>query len=314
MRAVVTGGAGFIGSHLVERLIADGADAILVLDDLSSGSEQNLSAVRGAVDLSRVDAGDAAVAGLMETFRPELVCHLAAQPSVVVSVRDPILDARINVVALLNVLQASAAAGARKALFSSSGGTVYGDPDPSALPVPETHIGLPSSPYGITKRVAHDYLAFYRSVHGLQFTALALSNVYGPRQDPHGEAGVVAIWSEKMLAGQPCVVFGDGDQTRDFVYVADVVDAFARAATAGDGEVINIGTGLQTSVNELYAAMAKALNVEAPPVYQDPRPGELRHIALDVGKAARLLDWRPATPLAAGVAETTAWFAQKARA
>ncbi|MGH2403208.1 MAG: NAD-dependent epimerase/dehydratase family protein, partial [bacterium] len=211
MRALVTGGAGFIGSHLVERLIADGADAVLVVDDCSSGTRENLSGAAGAISLEVLDAGDPALAALAASFRPEAVFHCAAQPSVVVSVRDPMLDARINVLATLNVLEASAAAGARTVVFASSGGTVYGDPDPSALPVPETYSGTPSSPYGITKKVTHDYLSFYNAVHGIDYTVLALSNVYGPRQDPHGEAGVVAIWSQRMIRGEQCVVFGDGE-------------------------------------------------------------------------------------------------------
>ncbi|HEX9695524.1 MAG TPA: NAD-dependent epimerase/dehydratase family protein [Actinomycetota bacterium] len=312
VRAIVTGGAGFIGSHLVERLLTDGAE-VLVLDDLSSGDAANLAGATGPMTLETVDAGSDAARAIIAGFGPDLVYHLAAQPSVVVSVRDPMLDARINVMALLSVLEASAGSGARKVVFSSSGGTVYGDPDPSALPVPETYVGLPSSPYGITKRVAHDYLAFYNRVHAIEFTALALSNVYGPRQDPHGEAGVVAIWSQKMLAGEECVVFGDGEQTRDFVYVADVVDAFARAAEAGDGEIVNVGTGVQTSVNELYRTMAASLGVNAQPRRDDARPGELRHIALDVSKAASVLGWKPETSLADGIATTTAWFSRQAR-
>ena len=309
----MTGGAGFIGSHLVDRLLSSGASNLLVIDDLSSGNMRNLSGASGRIEVEAVDAGSERARDIVKDFRPEVVYHMAAQPSVVVSVRDPMLDARINVLALLNVLEGAAEAGARKAVFSSSGGTVYGDPDPSVLPVPETYVGLPTSPYGITKRVAHDYLVFYRSVRGLDFTALALSNVYGPRQDPHGEAGVVAIWSEKMLAGEECVLFGDGEQTRDFVYVADVVDAFARAADAGGGEVINIGTGVQTTVNDLYKAMAASLGVGVPPRHADARPGELRHIALDVSKAAAALGWKPTTTLADGVAATTAWFAERAR-
>jgi UDP-glucose 4-epimerase len=307
MRSIVTGGAGFIGSHLVERLLADGHE-VLVVDDLSSGKPENLpsEAVFEPLDIRNVELG-----AKVASFRPEILFHLAAQPSVVVSVRDPVLDAQVNVVGAINVLEAAATSGARKVVFSSSGGTVYGDPPPEAIPVPETYTGLPTSPYGISKRVTHDYLAFYKTVREMDFTALALSNVYGPRQDPHGEAGVIAIWSELMLAGQDCPLFGDGEQTRDFVFVSDVVDAFARAATSGGGEIVNIGTGIQTSVNELYRAMAKALGVDREPAYKPARPGELRHIALDITKAERLLGWKPGVLLTDGIATTTSWFAER---
>lgn len=308
VRAIVTGGVGFIGSHVADRLLAEGADAVLVLDDLSSGKPANLN--RNAA-LEQVDIRDERIADVMKAFGPEVIFHLAAQPSVVVSVREPSLDASVNVLGTLNVCEAAVAAGARKVVFASSGGTVYGDPDPASLPVPETYTGLPTSPYGITKRVAHDYLAFYKTVHGLDFTALALSNVYGPRQDPHGEAGVVAIWSELMLAGKECLLFGDGKQTRDFVYVTDVASAFVKAAAHGGGEVINIGTGVQTSVNDLYGLMAASLQIQAPPSYREARPGELRHIALDIEKAARLLSWKPVVAMPDGIAATTSWFAEK---
>ncbi len=312
MRALVTGGAGFIGSRLVEQLVDEGAEAVLVLDDLSSGSEENLAGVAGVVDLERFSIDDPKAGELIAGFAPEVVFHLAAQPSVVVSVRDPLLDARINVLGTISVCQAAAGAAARKIVFASSGGTVYGEPDPTDLPVDESYAGTPTSPYGITKKVVHDYLAFFKAVHGLDYTALALSNVYGPRQDPHGEAGVVAIWSRRMLAGDECLLFGDGEQTRDFVYVADVADAFARAATRGDGELINIGTAVQTTVNELYATIAKSLSVDRPAHYEPARAGELRHIALDVSKAKQMLDWEPRTPLAEGIPLTTAWFAERA--
>jgi UDP-glucose 4-epimerase len=193
-------------------------------------------------------------------------------------------------------------------VFASSGGTIYGDPDPSQLPIKESQPQQPLSPYGVAKKVVGDYLYAYRELHNLEFTALALSNVYGPRQDPHGEAGVVAIYAGRLLAGQPCTVFGDGAQTRDFVYVDDVVDAFARAAVRGGGLVINIGTGHETSVHELYQTMARGAGVTAPPVYAPGRPGELRRNSLSPGRAAIHLGWKPWTSLSEGTGAVLDYF------
>jgi UDP-glucose 4-epimerase len=223
-------------------------------------------------------------------------------------VARPAFDAEVNVVGSLRVIEGARAGGARKVVFASSGGTIYGDPDPSALPVDELHSQHPISPYGVAKKVVGDYLHAFRVLHGLDSTALALANVYGPRQDPHGEAGVVAIFAGKLLAGEPCTVFGDGEQTRDFVYVDDVVDAFARAASRGGGVLANIGTGVETSVNELYAAMAAAAGVDDPPVYEAPRAGELARSSLNPGLAGRELGWSPATSLAEGTAAVLDWF------
>jgi UDP-glucose 4-epimerase len=193
-------------------------------------------------------------------------------------------------------------------VVASSGGTIFGEPDAASLPVDENHPQHPVSPYGVAKKVVDDYLFCYRVLHGLDFTALALANVYGPRQDPNGEAGVVAIFAGRLLAGQPCTVFGDGEQTRDFVYVADVVDAFVRAADTASGLLLNIGTGVETSVNELYAAMASAAGVDAAPVRAPARQGELARSALDPTLAGKELDWRPRTELSTGTAEVLDWF------
>jgi len=223
-------------------------------------------------------------------------------------VADPALDARINVLGAINVLEGARRAGARKVVFASSGGTIYGEPAPSELPVKETHPQQPLSPYGVAKRVVTDYLHVYRELHSLEFTSLAMANIYGPRQDPHGEAGVVAIFAGLLLAGKPCTVFGDGKQTRDFVYVDDAVDAFVRAADRGSGLLCNIGTGVETSVNELYREMAAAAGVEAPAVHAPARPGELARSALDPSRAALHLGWEPWTDLATGVTEVLRWF------
>jgi len=311
MRALVTGGAGFIGSTLVDRLLAEG-HAVDVIDDLSSGSLANLADARANRDhelkLHQIDVRDPAVVELIARRQPEVVFHLAAQADVRVSVARPVFDAEVNVIGSLNVIEGARQAGARKVVFASSGGTIYGEPSPADLPVKESHPQHPISPYGVAKKVVTDYLFAYRTLHGLEFTSLALANVYGPRQDPHGEAGVVAIFARLLLEGKPCTIFGDGRQTRDFVYVDDVVDAFVRAADRGSGLTCNIGTGVETSVNELYATMAAAAGVDEPPIHAPARPGELARSALDPTRAGIHLGWEPWTDLRTGVTEVLTWF------
>jgi UDP-glucose 4-epimerase len=308
---LVTGGAGFIGSNLVDRLLAEG-HSVDVIDDLSTGSLANLSAARSdpghQLTFHQLDVRSSDVGELIVRRHPDVVFHLAAQADVRVSVARPVFDAEINILGSLQVIEGARAAGASKVVFASSGGTIYGDPDPSQLPVKESHSQQPLSPYGVAKKTVGDYLFAYRELHNLEFTALALSNVYGPRQDPHGEAGVVAIFAGRLLAGQPCTIFGDGGQTRDFVYVDDVVDAFARAAVRGGGLVINIGTGRETSVNELHDTMARGAGVSPNPVYAPARPGELRRSSLDPGRAAIHLGWKPWTGLAEGTGAVLDYF------
>jgi len=313
MRALVTGGAGFIGSAVVDRLAAEG-HSVDVVDDLSTGSEANLEDARaaGEVTLHEQDIAEEGTEELIGGARPEVVFHLAAQADVRVSVSDPVRDARVNVIGTLRVLEGARQGGAGKVVFASSGGTIYGEPDPSALPVDESHPQHPVSPYGVAKKVGTDYLGAYRALHGIDFTSLALSNVYGPRQDPFGEAGVVAIFAGHLLAGDRCTVFGEGEQTRDFVYVADVADAFVRAATAGGGSVLNIGSGHETSVNRLYELMAAAAGVSDPPEYAPARPGELDRSALDPSRAKDVLGWAPATSLEDGIARVLDWFRERA--
>ncbi len=309
MRVLVTGGAGFIGSALVERLLAEGWD-VDVVDDLSTGSLPNLAEARAQrtprCTFQRLDVRSAGMIELMAHRKPELVFHLAAQASVTVSVADPALDADVNVVGSLRVLEGARAAGARKVVFAGSGGTLYGTPQ--TIPTPETHPQHPVSPYGVSKKAVVDYLHYYREVHELDYTVLALANVYGPRQDPHGEAGVVAIFAGKLLAGQTPTIYGDGKQTRDFVFVEDVADAFVRAADQGGGLIVNIGTGVETSVQELYDLMAGSLGFQEAPRYDPPRPGELRRSALDPARAGSQLGWRPWTPLEEGLGRTIQWF------
>ena len=315
MKALVTGGAGFIGSTLVDRLLAEG-NPVDVVDNLSTGSLANLADARrskeGRMTFHQIDIRSPDLAELMNRCRPDVVFHLAAQADVRVSVADPLFDADVNVMGSLRVLEGARSSGAHKVVFASSGGTIYGDPAPADLPVKESHPQNPLSPYGVAKKVVSDYLNAYRELHSLEFTSLALANVYGPRQDPHGEAGVVAIFAGRLLEGQPCTIYGDGKQTRDFVYVDDVVDAFARAAERGGGLVLNIGTGDETSVNDLYRTLAGRAGVDRPAVTAPPRPGELQRSCLDPGRARIHLGWEPWTSLDDGAAAVIDWFRARA--
>jgi UDP-glucose 4-epimerase len=311
VRVLVTGGAGFIGSTLVDRLLAEG-HAVDVVDDLSTGSLTNLGEARAAKDADftfhRIDIRTPEVTELIERRRPEVVFHLAAQMDVRVSVARPVFDAEVNIVGSLHVLEGARRAGTRKVVFASSGGTIYGDPDPEELPVRETRPQQPLSPYGVAKKAVGDYLVAYRELHDLEFTALALANVYGPRQDPHGEAGVVAIFGQRLLAGERCTLYGDGSSTRDYVFVDDVVDAFARSIDAGDGLLLNVGTGVETPLRRLYDTIAAAVASTEEPAYAPERPGELRRSCLDPGRAAIHLGWRPWTTLTDGIEATVASF------
>ncbi len=319
MRALVTGAGGFIGSHLVDRLLDEGENVIGV-DNLSSGSLGNLSEARrsgtGKFSFHRVDVTSSALADLIKRVKPEVIFHLAAQVDVRKSVKDPMHDAMINVIGTLNLLQAATESGAGKVVFTSSGGCIYGEPDAARLPVDEGQVylpeAMPESPYGVSKKVMLDYLRYYRKVQALDYTALALSNVYGPRQEPASEVGlegqVVAIFSRKMLAGRPCTVYGDGTQTRDFVYVDDVVSAFVAAAQRGSGELVNVGSGAELSVNELHLRLKELTGSRYEPLYAGARPGELQRIYVDNSKAAEVLGWRPVVDLGEGLKQTVAWF------
>ncbi len=311
-RVLITGGAGFIGSTLVDRLLAEG-HSVDVVDNLASGSLGNLADARSSPDAAftfhKLDVRDPALIDLMAHRRPEVVFHLAAQADVRVSVTRPAFDAEVNIIGTIQVLEGARGAGARKVVFAASGGTLYGEPD--ELPVRESAPQRPLSPYGVSKKAAADYLAAYRELHGIEFTALALANVYGPRQDPHGEAGVVAIFAGRLLAGQNCTIFGDGRQTRDFVFVDDVVDAFARAASKGSGLLMNIGTGVETSVNDLYTAMATAAGSDRRAIHAEARAGELARSALDPGRAAIHLGWRSWTTVDEGAKAVLDWFSAR---
>jgi len=305
---LVTGGAGFIGSNLADRLLAED-HRVIAVDDLSTGRIANLGEARGygkAYTFFNMDVRAEGLLPLFERHRPEVVYHLAAQAGVRPSLEDPVRDAAVNVMGTLNVLTCAHTVEARKVIYAASGGTVYGEP--RRVPAKETAAqgSFPMSPYGISKKVVLDYLAYFQRYRGLDFTALALGNVYGPRQDPHGEAGVISIFASKMLAGEVPIIYGDGNQTRDYVFIDDVVHAFVQATDRGSGKLVNIGTGLETSVNGLYRLLADIIGFDREPAHGPLPPGELRRIALDISSAASALAWKPWTHLEDGLAESVA--------
>lgn len=310
MRALVTGGAGFIGSTLVDRLLAEG-HSVTVVDDLSRGRLENLADAREAGDrftFHELGLTDPAIADVVEQTAPELVFHLAAQIDVRASVEDPVRDAQVNVVGTVRLAEAARRAGVRRIVFTSSGGSIYGPV--TELPVAESRSVDPLSPYAAGKVSGEIYLEMFARLYGLEWAAVAPANVYGPRQDPHGEAGVVAIFSQRLLAGQPTRVFGDGGNTRDYVFVDDVVDAFVRASTepAAVGLRFNVGTGVETSDRELHTLVAGAAGSADDPEYAPARLGDVARSALDASRAAEILGWSPTVPIREGVARTVDFF------
>jgi UDP-glucose 4-epimerase len=303
-RVLVTGGAGFIGSHVAEAHLAAG-DQVWVLDNLSSGRRENVP--QGA-EFVEMDIRDRGVADLFTDVAFDLVNHHAAQIDVRTSVSEPARDADVNVMGFLNVTEAALRGGTRRMVFISSGGVVYGEPE--ELPTPESSPKLPLSPYGVTKLAGEQYLFYYHRVRGLEYVSLRYSNVYGPRQDPHGEAGVVAIFSQKLLSGEPLTIYGDGEQTRDYIFVKDIVSANLQAAdlTLGghddlDAMAFNVGTGVGTSVNRLADLLESVADIRTGRESREPRAGELRHSALD---ASRLIarGWAPRWDLREGLRAT----------
>jgi UDP-glucose 4-epimerase len=312
-RILVTGGAGFIGSHAA-ALFAAAGDHVTVLDDLSSGRRENIPT---AAEFLPLDVRSPDAARAVRDGRFDVVCHFAAQMDVRRSVADPVHDARINIEGSLNLLEAvRAAGGSARVVFASTGGAIYGDL--AEPPTAEQAAKDPQSPYGVAKLAVEHYLAYYGRVHGLQSIALRFSNVYGPRQDPHGEAGVVAIFCERLLHGEPLTVYGDGRQTRDYVFVGDVARAVqlgARAAVppAGtvDARAFNIGTGVETDVLTLAKTLAAAAGAPPRIAHAAERPGEQRRSAVRIDAAARALGWRPEVALEQGLQQTFAWFSAR---
>ena len=307
MRVIVTGGAGFIGSHIVDAYIGLGHD-VLVLDSLWDHGGGRRENIHPKAEFVLMDIREAGVSKVFTDYKPEIVCHHAAQHSVAIGARDPQFDASVNVLGLLNILDAAVGAGARKAIFASSAAT-YGDVD--ALPFDETTPQRPISPYGITKMVAEHYLRFYHREHGLDYTALRYGNVYGPRQDPNGEAGVIAIFIGKFLNQQGVRIDSDGEQTRDYVYVGDVAAANVAALDRGSAMELCIGTGNRTSVNAIYQALVKATGFEAPIEHAPRRAGDARDVQFNPAKAKRELGWEPKTGLLDGMQRTVDYFRER---
>ncbi len=307
MRIIVTGGAGFIGSHVIDAYIAAGHDVVAV-DNLWAHGGGRRDNVNPKASFVHADIRDAAIERLFKEFKPELVSHHAAQHSVAISSRDPVFDAQINVLGMLNIMENAVKVGVKKVIFASSGAT-FGEPE--HLPIDENAPQHPESPYAITKMVTEHYLRFYKAEHGVDFTALRYGNVYGPRQDPNGEAGVVSIFIGRFLAHQGIKIFWDGDQTRDYVYVGDIAAANVAALERGGGSCYCIGTGRRTSVNEIYRGLVEVTGFEAPVEYLPKRPGDVRDAEFDSALAGRELSWRATTSLVDGLRKTYDYFRER---
>jgi UDP-glucose 4-epimerase len=308
MKILVTGGAGFIGSHTVDALVATGQHQVSIIDNLMAGKRHQ---VNPAARFHEIDLRDAdAVRRVITAERPEVIVHLAAQMDVRRSVADPSFDAHVNVVGFLNLMEAARQHELRRVIFSSTGGAIYGEQE--KFPAPEDHPLHPVSPYGVAKLATEAYLFFYKVQYGIDYTALRYGNVYGPRQDPHGEAGVVAIFCGRMLEGKPCTIYGDGKQTRDYIFVGDVVRANIAAARSNVSGPINVGTGIETNVNDLYHTLGTVADVTRSPEYAPARAGEQSRSVISPARAAQLLNWRPQVELAHGLDQTFTYFKELA--
>ncbi len=302
MRILLTGGAGFIGSWVAEEYIGAGHE-VLVLDDLSTGKMENIP--EGASFIKCDIRDEDAVRGIFSDFRPEIVNHHAAQIDVRKSVEDPAYDASVNIIGTIRLLESSVRSGVKRFVFASTGGAIYGEP--ASLPADEKTPPMPISPYGTSKYAVEKYLEYYNHTYSLDYVALRYANVYGPRQNPHGEAGVIAIFCSRILSGQPCTVFGDGTQTRDYVYAGDVASANLCALASPSGSY-NIGTQLETSVNGLITELEAASGLNFIVMNADARAGEVGRISLDVRLAGKILGWAPSVFLAKGIKSTWEWF------
>jgi UDP-glucose 4-epimerase len=307
MKVLVTGGAGFIGSHLVDRLVQEGHEVVIV-DNLSTGKRRNLNR---AARFYKLDIQSWRLERVFRNERPNIVMHLAAQMDVRKSVEDPIFDAQVNVLGMLNVLQQAIKHGVRKVVFSSSGGAIYGEQE--IYPVPESHVTRPLSPYGISKLCGEQYLSYYQRVSGLQIVSLRYANVYGPRQDPDGEAGVVAIFIQKLLNNEQAIVNGNGRQTRDFIYVEDVVEANLAVMGQETQGTYNVGTGEETSINDLLRILIAHTNSTCKEIHGPAKIGEQVRSVIDSNKLRQELSWEPRTELSEGLKRTVDYFRERMR-
>jgi UDP-glucose 4-epimerase len=306
MNILITGGAGFIASHIADAYIALG-HSVCVIDNLSTGRTENLNPHAQFHELDIRDT--AAVRRLFAGGRFDLLNHHAAQMDVRRSVADPVYDASVNILGALTLLESALASGVRRVIFASSGGAIYGEQD--TFPADESHPTRPISPYGVAKLATEQYLYYYGAVHGVRSVCLRYANVYGPRQNPEGEAGVVAIFASRMLAGRDPVINGDGKQTRDYVYVADVVRANVLALDYGRPGIFNVGTGVETDVNRLFASLRAATGAACAERHADPKPGEQRRSVLDSSRILKELGWSPAVSLHEGIAGTVEFFRRR---
>jgi len=307
VKILVTGGAGFIGSHIADGYIAAGHD-VVVIDDLSTGKRENVNPKARFVHL---DVQDPAIGEVFARERPEILSHHAAQMDVRRSVADPIYDARINIIGLLNLMEHGRANGLRRVIFASSGGCIYGEQE--TFPAPETNPLAPVSPYGVSKLASERYLFYYATEHHIPYLACRYANVYGPRQNPHGEAGVIAIFIEKLLRGEQPIINGDGKQTRDYVFVGDLVRANVAALASDHVGALNFGTGIETDVNTLYRSLVPLCGSKAPEQHGPAKPGEQRRSVVDASAAGRVLGWRPQVDLTNGLRQTVEWFKARTR-
>jgi UDP-glucose 4-epimerase len=307
VRIVVTGGAGFIGSSVADRFVREG-HRVTIIDNLSTGVEPN---VNRKAKFYKVDIRSAVIDKIFEKTKPDVLCHHAAQIDVRKSTDDPILDADVNILGTLNLLNACVKHKVKKVIFASTGGAIYGEQ--SCFPADEKHPASPLSPYGVTKLTIEKYLHFYRETYGMDFVSLRYANVYGPRQNPFGEAGVVAIFAQRLLTGKEAVINGDGAQTRDFVFVDDVVESNLLALDYPGSDIFNIGTGLETDISSVFRLLKKITGSKQKEINAPPKPGEQQRSVLGFSKARRLLGWKPKHDLQKGMAKAVEFFRQAMR-